>query len=645
MISNSKILIVEDDRTSADLLSRWLLLLGFEISGIFPKGEDALAAVEKAEPDLILMDIMLAGNIDGIETAMIVKEKFSVPVIFLTALSDESAIQRAKAAEPYGYLMKPFAKKDLQASIEIALYRRKMERQLIESEIWFRTTLSSIGDGVIATDNENKIRFTNSVFDKLGGFLPNECIGKKLEDVYETQHDTTTEGLLYQSLEFDPDSFDEPLQHKILVTKDNRQIPIEEKISSIKSADGKILGKVISLRDTTKRREAQLRALKAKDYYLKFFEEFPILIWRTNKRGESDYFNPTWLEFTGRNIESQLYNGWLDGIHPEDRERFNNAFAESLSKKEKFEIEFRLRSCDAEYHWLACVCNPFYDLENNFEGFIGLCFDIHNRIMLEEELTQSRDTFDAANKAKSTFISIMSHEIRTPLNGIACLIDLLAETKLNPEQSEYLEMIKQSSNTLLGLLNNLLNFSKLEEKKVVLEESKFNLRERVNEILLPYKTQAKRSGVKLNLNVDERIPELIIGDELKLQQIIFNLLSNSVKFTEKGSIDLSFEIDDSILSRSVKTDVIYLHIKVADTGIGIAREKLGMIFESFTQVDNSMTRKFSGSGLGLSIVKKLAELMKGRVWVESELGKGSVFHFVCEVKTERESLFDLTQLN
>lgn len=632
MESKATILICEDDRNIGFYLRKKLELLDYSVCGVYPTGEEALSQLESLRPDLILMDIMLEGKLDGIDTAIIIKDKYRIPVVFVTALSNERSIQRAKLADPYGYLFKPFENKDLIVAIEIALHKRELDRKLMESELWFRATLGSIGDAVIATDKNNNVKFTNAVFEKLSGYSSNECLGKPLEEVYKSHIDISTESLLSHSNQRLDQSLEPLLHSKIFESRDGHQTPVEENISTIYDSEKKEIGKVISLRDVTQRRDAQLKAFSAREHYLTFFEKFPHLIWRTNHDGHFNYFNPAWLDFVGRNVESLIYKGWIQCVHPDDQKLFEEAFEKSIAKKERLLLEFRIQANDAEYHWVMCTANPYNDLNGNFTGYIGLCLDITNRKTLETELRSSKEVADASNRAKSTFISNMSHEIRTPLNGVIGLTDLLIDTKLDEEQQEYLEMIKQSAYTLLGLLNNLLDYSKIEDNKITINEGEFNLRKNLNEIIMPYQTQAKRTGVKLSFIIDDEVPELLIGDEMKIKQIISNLLSNSVKFTERGSISLLVGIENSLRKRSITEERILLHFVVSDTGIGIPKEKQEMIFDSFTQVDNSMTRKYSGSGLGLSIVKKIVEMLKGKIWIESEFGKGTDFHFVCELK-------------
>ena len=355
---------------------------------------------------------------------------------------------------------------------------------------------------------------------------------------------------------------------------------------------------------------------------LKFALDQHAIVGRTDERGIITFANDKFCSVSQYSREELLGQDHRILNSKYHSKEFFAGLWKTIKSGEVWKGEIKNRAKDGSFYWVDSTIVPFRDGLGKPKQFIVIRMDITGLKRIEEELRAAKDAAEGASRAKSEFLANMSHEIRTPMNGIIGMTELALDTQLTVEQREYLNMVKTSAASLLTLINDILDFSKIEAGKLDLDVADFSLRQSIGETLKALGFRAHQKGLELAWRVAQDVPDYLAGDASRVRQVLVNLVGNAVKFTERGEVVVEIERDPTSTG-----EIVVLHFCVRDTGIGIAKEKHGMVFGAFTQADSSTTRKYGGTGLGLAITRRLVDLMGGKLWLESEQGVGSAFHF------------------
>ncbi|MBF0155302.1 MAG: response regulator [Magnetococcales bacterium] len=376
---------------------------------------------------------------------------------------------------------------------------------------------------------------------------------------------------------------------------------------------------------TRRQQQAQLHESEMRFYSMA--DAVPVIIWLADPDRNFTWSNQHWMDFTGRSMAQDLGAGWTENVHPDDRACLLDSYCASFKRYIAFEMEHRLLHADGHYHWVLSRGLPRFNENGDFLGLVICCMDITSQKVAEQQMSDARNAAEQANRMKSTFLATMSHEIRTPMNAILGMTQLCLRTNPKPQQQNYLNKIELASDSLLRIIDDILDYSKIEAGRLQIVAEPFRLDDIFEAIVSMLADKAIAKGLFLVVPVGNQSMVTLVGDAMRLGQVLVNLVSNAIKFTEHGQIVIG------VAEQNMESELIELHFTVRDEGIGMNAEEQTRLFLPFSQANASTTRRFGGTGLGLAISKRLVDLMDGRIWVESAPGQGSTFHFTVRLST------------
>jgi len=535
-----------------------------------------------------------------------------------------------------GYLASPREQAEILAealpvigfSLEIMLAKQATLADLkarAEIEARQHLILGAVGDGIVGMDTEGRMTFVNPAVSKLLGYSDEELLDSKMHALVHHHYPDGREFPREECAMYltTVDGRSRTIDNEVLWPKDGSALPVEYSTTPV-FKDDVLVGTVVVFRDIRERKAAAEALRHANEEQVAIFESLTHGIGFIKDR----------IILRANNKHAELFGREMDEIigqstrvwYPDDQayELGGAAVYGDLKRGITHVREQQLMRKDGSLFWCNISARAV-DPQDLSRGLSCVLEDITQRKQAEAEIMGAKEMAEEATKAKSDFLANMSHEIRTPMNAIIGMSHLALQTELDKKQRNYIEKVHRSGENLLGIINDILDFSKIEAGKMSMESIDFRLEDVMDHLanLVAMKTEDK--GLELLFNIAPNIPTALVGDPLRLGQVLINLGNNAVKFTDKGEIIVGAEMVN--LTGSGEAQEVELHFWVHDSGIGMTPEQCGKMFQSFSQADASTTRKYGGTGLGLAISKNLVELMHGRIWVDSEAGKGSNFHF------------------
>jgi PAS domain S-box-containing protein len=521
--------------------------------------------------------------------------------------------------------------------------RKQAEKVVLKAGALQKAIFNSANFSIIATDAKGVIQIFNVGAERMLGYTAAEVMNQITPaDISDPQEVIARAKELsielatsilpgFDALVFKASREIEDIYELTYIRKDGSRFPAVVSVTALRGARNAIIGYLLIGTDNTARKlvEGEQKKLdqrlRDQQFYTRSLIESNIdALMTTDPAGIITDVNKQMEALTCCTRDELI--GAPFRSYFTDPERAEAGIKLVLTEKKVTDYELTACSRDGKQTVVSYNATTFYDRSRTLQGVFASARDVTERKRVEMELRQAKAVAESASQTKSDFLASMSHEIRTPMNAIIGIADLLAKTPLSPEQDKYVQIFRRAGDNLLNLINDILDLSKVEASQLELERTTFSLTDLLEKVTEMVAGRAHEKGLVLVCEIASEVPTNLVGDPTRLRQVLLNLLGNAIKFTNFGEVALRVTPDAHSHVPGA------MQFTVSDTGIGIPDEKLGAVFERFTQADSSTTRRYGGSGLGLTISKRLVELMGGRIWVESEVGKGSVFSFAVQLE-------------
>lgn len=491
--------------------------------------------------------------------------------------------------------------------------KKSAERALQQSEEKYRKLVENMNEGILVVNNEDVIQFVNNKFCEIVGYSEKELLGQM---AYQLLLEGNNKKFMKERMKRREQGITDQYEIKIRTKSDN-SVWILVSATPVYDDYGKVIGSLGIHSDITERKNYEAEITKLSLALSK--SENSIII--TDNEGKIEWVNEGFERLTGYTIDEVKGTSGevLRRGHPTGVSKSTSHFKHLLKEKKSVSYESHNYSKTDREYWMYTTLTPILNVNGELEKIIAVDSDITLRKKTEEELRKAKEVAEESARSKETFLANMSHEIRTPMNAIMGIIQLLQDTELTPQQKKYLISVDFAAGSLLRIINDILDLSKIGSGKLNIEEINFSPADVINGIINSASYNAKEKQLQLSSDIDPQIPAQLVGDPVRLNQILSNLVTNSIKFTDKGNI----VVRAKVLQEKKKS--VKVKFEVEDTGIGIPKDKQEVIFKEFEQADAKTSRRYGGTGLGLAIVKRLVDLMGGKISVKSEPDKGALF--------------------